>query len=237
VAAVCCEHHGDISLGKFESQSIPMIAVGRCTNSNGIPFYNTANGTFVSSLDYKFQSNVTSGAHFGFKYQPGVFIYRLDESTSVFSPTYALDSSVYVHTHSPPSVAKVVGIPTYTTPNLYTAVFKDGSISEYTDKLLSAAPDSSSISSQSLLPSWIKGGANGALFLHDMSKPRHGKLQLLDDNTWYFFPGKSKEGIVLKYLPANCRDLLDTGQLFKGHAKFTNVYNARSQYSLRDCVL
>jgi hypothetical protein len=70
-----------------------------------------------------------------------------------------------------------------------------------------------------------------------MSKPRHGKLQLLDDNTWYFFPGKSKEGTILQDLSANCRELLETGQLFKGHAKFTNVYNARSQYSLRDCVL
>jgi hypothetical protein len=28
VAAVCRERHGDISLEKFESQSIPMIAVG-----------------------------------------------------------------------------------------------------------------------------------------------------------------------------------------------------------------
>jgi hypothetical protein len=141
VAAVHRERHGDVSLGKFESQSIPMIAVGRCSNSNGIQFYNPANGTFVSSIDYKFQLNVTTGAYFGLKHQPGVFIYRLDESSSVFSPTYALDSSVYVHTHSPPSVAKVVGIPTYNTPNIYTVAFKDGSISEYTDDLLSATPD------------------------------------------------------------------------------------------------
>jgi hypothetical protein len=141
VAAVRRERHGDVSLGKFESQSIPMIAVGRCSNSNGIQFYNPANGKFVSSIDYKFQLNVTSGAYFGLKYQPGVFIYRIDESSSVFSPTYALDSSVYVHTHSPPSVAKVVGIPTYNTPNIYTVAFKDGSISEYTDDLLSATPD------------------------------------------------------------------------------------------------
>jgi hypothetical protein len=38
-------------------------------------------------------------------------------------------------------VAKVVGIPTYNTPNIYTVAFKDGSISEYTDDLLSATPD------------------------------------------------------------------------------------------------
>jgi hypothetical protein len=134
-------------------------------------------------------------------------------------------------------VAKVVGIPTYNTPNLYTVGFKDGSISEYTDDLLSAAPDLSSKPISSLLPSWIKGGANATLFLNNMSQPRHGKLQLLDNNIWHFFPGKSKEGIMLQDLSANCRDLLDTGQLFKGHAKFNNVYNARSQYSLRDCVL
>jgi hypothetical protein len=129
-------------------------------------------------------------------------------------------------------VAKVVGIPTYTTPNIYTVAFRDGSISEYTDDLLSAAPDLPSITSKSLLPSWIKGGANATLFLNNMSKPRHGKLQLLDENIWYFFPGKSKEGIILQDLSANCRELLDTSQLFKGHAKFTNVYNARSQYNM-----
>ncbi len=36
---------------------------------------------------------------------------------------------------------------------------------------------------------------------------------------------------------ANCSQLLETGQLFKGHAKFKNVYDARSQLKLRDCVL
>jgi hypothetical protein len=87
-------------LGKFEAQSIPMIAVGKCPNSNGLQFYNPANGTFVSSIDYKFQSVVTSGVYFGFKYQPGAFIHHLDESPSVFAPKFSLDISVYVHTLS-----------------------------------------------------------------------------------------------------------------------------------------
>jgi len=145
VAAVRWERNGDHSLRKFESQSIPMIAVGKCQNSNAIQFYNPSNGTFVSSVDYKFQNNVTSGAFFGLKYQSGVFIYCLDESTNIFAPKFLLDSPVYVHTHSPPSVAKVIGIPTYNTPNVYTVSFKDGSIAEYTDDLLSAV--SSPISS------------------------------------------------------------------------------------------
>jgi hypothetical protein len=54
VATVCHECHGDLHLGKFEAQSLPMIAVGRCPNSNGIQFYNLANGTFVSSINYQF---------------------------------------------------------------------------------------------------------------------------------------------------------------------------------------
>lgn len=155
-----------------------MIAVGRCPNSNGIQFYNPDNGTFVSSIDYKLQSNETSGAHFGFKYQPGTFIYRLDEFTSIFAPKFALDLSVYVHTHFPPSVATVVGIPTYDNPHIYTVTFNNGFISEYMDDILSAVPETSFSSFKSILPSWIKGGANATLFLHDMSKPRHGTLQL-----------------------------------------------------------
>jgi hypothetical protein len=78
-----------------------MILLGRFPNSTGLHFYNPWNGTFVSSIDYKIQPNVTCGAHFGYKYQPGLFIYRLDESTSVFAPKFALESIVLVYTHSP----------------------------------------------------------------------------------------------------------------------------------------
>jgi hypothetical protein len=136
-----------------------MIAVGHFPNSNGLQFYNPANGTFTFSIDYKFQNHATTGSYFNLKYQPGVFIYRLDESTSIYAPQFTLESQVYVHTHSPPSIATVIGISTYTSPNIYTVVFKDGSISEYTTDLLSAAPTSVASVSSSLLPSWIKVGA------------------------------------------------------------------------------
>jgi hypothetical protein len=95
-----------------------------------------------------------------------------------------------VHTHSPPSVASVIEIPTYASPNIYTVmVFKDGSISEYTEDLLSLAPEQTS-QEISFLPAWVQGGANATLFLSHMSKPRHGTLQL-SSGEWYFFPGKS----------------------------------------------
>jgi hypothetical protein len=69
------ERIGDNNLNKFEAQSVSMIAVGRCQHSNGLQFYNPATGTFVSSIDYKFQPHVTSGTKFGYQYQPGTFIY------------------------------------------------------------------------------------------------------------------------------------------------------------------
>jgi len=72
-----------------------------------------------------------------------------------------------------------------------------------------------------------------------MSKPRHGTLQLLPDDTWSFIPGKgtTSTGISLPDFSANCQELLDTGQLFRGHAKFKNVYDTRNQLCLRECVL
>jgi len=206
-----------------------MIAVGRCSNSNGLLFYNPTNGTFVSSIDYKFQLHTTSGAHFRYKYQAGTFLYRLDESTSIFAPKFAIDAPVYVHTHSPPSVGKIIGIPTYQQPDIYTVAFKDGSLSEYTEDLLSLAPDSSVSTSTTILPSWLKGGTKITLYLEHMSKPRHGTIQLSSDNIWLFYPEKLSEGVPLPYLEANCQHLLDSGQLFRGHAKFKNVYAARTQ--------
>jgi hypothetical protein len=231
------ERSGDTRLNKFESQSVPMIAVGRCPHSNGLQFYNPCNGTFTSSIDYHFQHNVTSGTHFNLKYQPGVFIYRLDETNSVFAPKFHLDTHVHVHTHSPSSTATVIGLPSYSYPNVYTAVFPDGSISEYTDDLLSTVPEILAPGSSSLLPSWIKGGTNATLFLHSMSKSRHGVLQCSENNEWSFYPGKSTSGILLPDFSATCQQLLDTGQLFKGHTKFKNVYDARAQLGLYDCVL
>jgi hypothetical protein len=90
LAAVRRERVGDTSLNKFDPQSLPMIAISRCPNSNGLQFFNLENGTFVSSIDYKFQNHVTSGAFFGLKYQPGTFMYRLDETNTIFTPHFHL---------------------------------------------------------------------------------------------------------------------------------------------------
>jgi hypothetical protein len=244
LAAVRCERHGDTKLTKFESQSVPMIAIGRCSNSNGLLFYNPNTATIVSSIDYVLQPNVTSGARFGYKYQPGTFIFRLDESTTMFNPKFPLDSKVLVHSHSPPHTATIVGVPSYSRPNIYTVAFADGSLAEYSgaDTLLEALPDSPPAPStaQTLLPCWIQGGANSTLFLHHMSKPRHGKLYLSPDGEWVICPGNSTDfskGTILPDLSANCQHLIDTGQLFRGNTKFRRVYLTRNQKQLRDCVL
>jgi hypothetical protein len=104
-------------LGKFEAQSIPMIAVGKCPNSNGLQFYNPANGTFVSSIDYKFQSVVTSGVYFG------LYIVWMNPPLSLLQNFLWIFQ--FMSIHSPPSVAKIVGIPSYDNPHVYIVAFKD----------------------------------------------------------------------------------------------------------------
>jgi hypothetical protein len=72
-----------------------------------------------------------------------------------------------------------------------------------------------------------------------MPQPKHGILLPSSGNIWEFFPGKSGNIniIPLPDLMANCRELLDTGQLFRGHTKFKNVYDAWNQVILHDSVL
>jgi hypothetical protein len=125
LAAVQQERVGDNVLEKIASQSMPMIAIGHCPTSNGLQFYNPANSTFVSSIDYTFQHHVTSGSRFGLKYQPGTLTYRLDETNTIYAPKFKLDSNVHVHTHSPPHLATVIGLPTYNNPDTYTVKFSD----------------------------------------------------------------------------------------------------------------
>jgi hypothetical protein len=242
LAAVQRERVGDTALSKFEPQSTPMIAVGCCPNSDGLQFYNPVNNTIVSSIDYTFLPNTTCGTKFGYSYQPVVFIYRLDETTTIYQPEFPLDSTVLVHTHSPPHVAKVIGLPSYDRPNIYTVLFADGSISEYSDRsnILEASSSHDAIKSVSLLPSWIQNGTNATLFLSTMTKPRHGKLFLDTNNQWIFCPGNStdlSQGILLSGLSSTFQSLLDTGQLFKGHTKFKRVYNTRHQIQLKASVL
>jgi hypothetical protein len=242
LAAVKRDRIGNDHLGKFDSQSIPMITLGRCPHSDGLQFYNPVNHTFVSSIDYRLQSNVTSGTRFGYKYQPGTFFYRLDETNAIFSPKFQLESNVLVHMHSPPHHAKVIGIPSYDHPDIYTVAFADGSIAEYSDTsgILEAIPDISVITPPSILPDWIQGGATATLFLPNMSKPRHGRLHVDSDNNWSFSPGTSTD--ITKHIPlpdllANGRTLLENAQLFRGHTKFRRVYQARNQLNLRTCIL
>jgi hypothetical protein len=243
LVVVCRERVGDEKLNKFESQSIPLIAIGRCPNSNGLMFYNPSTGSVVSSIDYVFQPNVTSGARFGYRYQSGTFIYRLDESNAIFEPKFLLDSKVLVHTHSPPHIAAVVGLPTYSRPDIYTVYFQDGSLAEYSvnDDLLEASSiPTTSPSTNSLLPYWVKGGSNATLFLHTMTKPCHGKMFQNLDLEWVFCSGVSTDvskSIPLPDLLSSFQSFLDSGQLFQGHTKFCRVYQTRTQIQLWDCVL
>jgi hypothetical protein len=172
LAAVRRERLGNDVLPKFSSQSIPMITLGKCPNSDGLQFFNPE-CTIISSIDYKFQSHVTSGARFGYKYQAGTFIFQLDETTTAYEPTFPIDSKVLVHTHSPPHLATIIGTPSYIKPNVYTVKFHDNSISEYSilDDLLEAAPTSSQKPNTPLLPERVKGGSTTTLFLTTMSKP------------------------------------------------------------------
>lgn len=121
-------------------------------------------------------------------------------------------------------------------------VFADGSIAEYadSDNIIEPLPTMPLTESLNILPSWIQNGSNVTLFLSSMSKPRHGKLRFDPTQQWIFTPGNSVDlstGILLVDLVANFQHLMDTGQLFKGHAKFQRVYNTRTQVQLRDSFL
>jgi len=139
-------------------------------------------------------------------------------------------------------VAKVVGLPSYDRPHIYTVQFADGSLSEYSDSdnILEVKPTNVTPSSNVLLPHWIWDGTNVTLFLSNMQKPRHGKLYQNSALEWVFCSGNSADvsnGVVLPNLLASIQQLSDSGQIFKGHAKFKHVYSARAQIQLRDCVL
>jgi hypothetical protein len=153
-----------------------------------------------------------------------------------------LDSQVLVHTHSPPHVATIIGLPNYSESDIYTVKFADASVAKYalSEEVLELAPSTVTPTTSPILPYWIKGGCTAMLFLYDMPQPRHGRLYEESSGHWVFCPGNkfvSSKAIILSDLTANCQCLLDSGQLFKGHVKFYRVYQARHQVQLQDSVL
>ncbi len=221
LAAVRRERNGDATLQKFDSQSLPMIVLGRCPVSNGLQFYNPVNGSIVSSIDYTIQHHVTSGSKFGYKYQPGTFVYQLDESTTMYAPKFPLDSTVLVHTHTPPHKATIIGIPTYSHPDIYTVKFQDGTIAEYSSNsnILEGIPITTSVDKSNLLPEWIKGGCTATLFLNDMSKPIHGRLYEDSDDAWIFCTGnkfEASKGTYLHNFPHKLNNYLKPANYFEG---------------------
>ncbi len=109
----------------------------------------------------------------------------------MFSPQFALDSTVLVHTHSPPHVATIIGTPSYHCPDIYTVKFQDDSIAEYSisENILEAVPTPGPKHMTTILPDWIKGGSTATLFLTTMTKPKHGRLYQDDSGQWSFCPG------------------------------------------------
>jgi hypothetical protein len=147
----------------------------------------------------------------------------LDETSTIFTPQLQLDAAVLVNTQSPPHPATIIGLPSYDKPNIYTVSFPDDSIAEYSTDLIESAPTSSVSATTKILPHWVKGGAITTLFLETMSKPKHGSLYQDSDHNWFFCPGQSHDvstGVPLPNFVANSQDLLESGQLFRGHTSF-----------------
>jgi hypothetical protein len=105
---------------------------------------------------------------------------------------------------------------------------------------LEGVSDKCIVDKPTTLPEWIKGGCTATLFLNEMSKPSHGRLYEDSNGDWIFCSGNKFElskSQCLSDLLAKVQNLLDTGQLFRGHTKFARVYQARQQTHLKTCVL
>jgi hypothetical protein len=56
-----------------------------------------------------------------------------------------------------------------------------------------------------------------------MTKPRHGRLRLDSEGNWIYCFGNSSD--------------LTNGVKFKGHTKFSRVYQARNPAQLKECII
>jgi len=224
----------------YDTQSVKTILVGRSNKSNAVLFYHPTTKQLLTSTRYKLDEVHTAGPAFGLQYEGGMYINKyIDKARQNDAPAFNPETTVYLKHNGNIIQAEVITVPL--SNDLYTIQYEDESIHQHKEMDLSSSNPTTTPSSQDLplniFPDWIKQNGKCTLFLHSMSRPKHGTITKINEE-WHFKPGTrvSNKPIHLEHFEQNMHDLIRTALLQKGHPNFTKVYQLRSSYSMSKIV-
>jgi len=161
----------------YDTQSVKTILVGRSNKSNAALFYHPATRQLLTSTRFKIDEVHTAGPAFGLQYEGGMYFNKyIDKASPNDIPAFNPESSVYLKHNGTIIQAEIISVPI--SNDLYTVQYNDGSIHQHKETELSSSNPSVDPSTQNstlqTFPEWVQKKGKCTLFLHSMSRPKHG---------------------------------------------------------------
>ena len=170
----------------LHSQSLRVIVIGRCNESNCVQFYHPPSKKILTSAVYKLDPTLAADPIFNLKYDGRLFFNTYHNEADLYlQSTHTLDSIIIKIKEYPNqyTAAKVIDIPSpgsdiYTLQHLAT----NNIFNMPNDRLLPYNPNAKPYDvlkdRDNTLPSWIKNNAPATILIDDMEKPKRGNLVL-----------------------------------------------------------
>ena len=213
---------------KWSSQSLKVICVGSCPNSDELLFYHPKTKTVLSCADnYRFDMYLPSGPQFGETYDGRLRITTKSSLQNIHSaPSHQANDKVYFKSTDEKNTypATILSSPFNEDEDPYVIQLqKSGDIMHVMNTELSESNPDATIQEDStfnhLIP-WCKNQTKITMCLPAYDyHPKQGHLIQSDaDNEWYFVPGRKKTNtpIHLSQFTEKALSMFHNKRLFKG---------------------
>ena len=229
----------------YTTQTIKVICVGTCPDSDSLLFYHPTTKRVISAADaYKFDPTLPSGPQFNLKYDSDFYLTRKSQMPIHQAPTHELGTTCFVLQNNKYTPATILNIPLDEDNEQYTIQLENGDI-----ELLPAedifdhdptTPLKDDPSSVNPIHHWVKHQSKVTLFLQEhWNKPKHGYLHHdKETDEWYFIKGRKLTGekLHLNDFYKNAESMIKNKKLFQKWKHTNDIINARLSKSLSNII-
>ena len=223
---------------KWSSQSLKVICVGTCPDSDGLLFYHPNSKSIISCGDnYRFDTYLPAGPQFNEPFDGRMTINTQSSIENIHtSPSHETNSIVYYKTSDEIyHAATVLNQPFDEDDQPYTIQLRHtGNILEIMgDEIYDHNPNDTVPPDTNINPMlpWLQHNSKVTLILPVLgSTPKQGYLQRSDaDNEWYFLPGRTKRHtpIHLSNFQTKAMSMYENKKIFQGWKNTRQVHLAR----------
>ena len=224
---------------KWKSQSLKVICVGSCPDSDGLLFYHPHSKSLLSCGDnYYFDTYLPAGPQFGESYDGRITIHTKSALQNIHSaPSHEANDTVFFkHSENNYKAAKILSTPFDEDNDVYVIQLqKSGSILHVmNDEIFDTDPTTNPQEDpviNHMLP-WMKNNSKITIILPEFdTKPKQGYLLQSDaDDEWYFIPGRKPTNtpIHLSKFNEKALSMYHNQKLFKGWVNTRQAATART---------